>query len=155
MQHQEDLRLNLGAVIKYLSRAITQFLDEEFMREQGIRSTQYTILQEIKNNKAPSIINLAERLGMEGTSLSRSLRLLQKKGFVLQKIDYSDYRNKIYILTPMGSKAAVTGHALWVNAHQGFEALASKSGIDLKKAEDGLNELIKLANKIEASKIDK
>src|SRR5947208_4658694 len=63
------------------ARAVTQLYDAA-LQESGIRSTQFAILVGIAKNQPVSIGALAEVLIIDQTTLTRSLRLLQKEGLI-------------------------------------------------------------------------
>src|SRR5260370_15437886 len=63
------------------ARAVTSLYDEA-LQETGIRSTQFAILVGIAKNQPVSMGALADLLVIDSTTLTRSLRLLQKEGLI-------------------------------------------------------------------------
>src|ERR1700720_1966490 len=63
------------------ARAVTRLYDMA-LQESGIRSTQFAILVGIAKNQPVCIGALADVLIIDSTTLTRSLRLLQKEGLV-------------------------------------------------------------------------
>jgi len=63
------------------ARAVTRLYDMA-LQETGIRSTQFAILVDIAKNQPVSMGALADMLVIDSTTLTRSLRLLQKEGLV-------------------------------------------------------------------------
>src|SRR2546430_5675493 len=63
------------------ARAVTSLYDMA-LEETGIRSTQFAILVGIAKNQLVSMGALADVLVIDSTTLTRSLRLLEKEGLV-------------------------------------------------------------------------
>src|ERR1700704_3669682 len=65
------------------------------LQESGIRSTQFALLVGIAKNQPVSVGNLADVLAIDSTTLTRSLRPLQKEGFVVisnRAVNWKDSR---------------------------------------------------------------
>jgi len=65
------------------SRALTQFYEEE-LRPLGLRATQFTILQALSLAGEVSQGQLGEMLAMDSTSLTRTLAIMSRKGWVAE-----------------------------------------------------------------------
>jgi len=63
------------------ARAVTSLFDEA-LQGSGIRSTQFTILVGIAKIQPAAMSAVAKVLVIDRTTLTRSLRLLQKEGFL-------------------------------------------------------------------------
>jgi DNA-binding MarR family transcriptional regulator len=66
------------------SRALTQFYEEE-LRPLGLRATQFTILQALSLAGEVSQGRLGEMLAMDSTSLTRTLAIMIRKGWVAEQ----------------------------------------------------------------------
>lgn len=66
------------------SRALTQFYEEE-LRPLGLRATQFTILQALSLAGEVSQGQLGEMLAMDSTSLTRTLAIMSRKGWVAER----------------------------------------------------------------------
>src|SRR5258708_10431422 len=66
------------------SRALTQ-LYEEAMRPLGLRATQLTILQALSRAGEVSQAQLGEMLAMDSTSLTRTLAIMRRQGWITQR----------------------------------------------------------------------
>jgi DNA-binding MarR family transcriptional regulator len=66
------------------SRALTQ-LYEEALRPLGLRSTQFTILQALSLAGEVSQGQLGEMLAMDSTSLTRTLAIMRRRGWVAER----------------------------------------------------------------------
>ena len=66
------------------SRALTQ-LYEEAIRPLGLRATQLTILQALSRAGEVSQGQLGEMLAMDGTSLTRTLAIMRRQGWITER----------------------------------------------------------------------
>jgi DNA-binding MarR family transcriptional regulator len=69
------------ANVRRASRVLTQLYDEA-MRPLGLRTTQFSILQALSLTGVKLLGDLAEFLGVDSTTLTRAVQLLQKRGWV-------------------------------------------------------------------------
>ena len=66
------------------SRALTQ-LYEEAIRPLGLRATQLTILQALSRAGEVSQGQLGEMLAMDSTSLTRTLAIMRRQGWIIER----------------------------------------------------------------------
>jgi|HubBroStandDraft_1064217.scaffolds.fasta_scaffold01572_13 DNA-binding MarR family transcriptional regulator len=90
------------ANLRRAARVVTQFYDEA-LRPSGLRATQFTLLQAL--HLAPSISQkaLARLLGIDSTTLTRTLVLLRRKGWLRAEAG-TDRRELRLVLTPAGQR---------------------------------------------------
>src|ERR1700720_3833335 len=69
------------ANLRRASRVVTQFYDDA-LRPSGIRVTQFTLLQALVLMTRTSQKQLAELLGIDSTTLTRTLGHLRRKGWL-------------------------------------------------------------------------
>lgn len=69
--------------------------------EAGITMSMGFILMNVDKEGTPST-QLGPRMGMEPTSLSRTLKTMEDKGFIYRKEDGVDKRKVLIFLTPSG-----------------------------------------------------
>jgi DNA-binding MarR family transcriptional regulator len=102
------------------ARAVTRLYDMA-LQESGIRSTQFAILVGIAKNQPVCIGALADVLVIDSTTLTRSLRLLQKEGLVAVS-NRAAMRQRFLTITAKGERTL--GHSLpaWRAAHAHFVA---------------------------------
>lgn len=91
------------------------------MQESGVRSTQFALLVAIAKIQPVAMGALAEVLSIDRTTLSRSLRLLQKERMITIS-RRSEMRQRFLELTPAGEKALQHSLPLWREAHAKFVA---------------------------------
>jgi DNA-binding MarR family transcriptional regulator len=90
--------------------------DEE-LRPAGLRSTQFTLLQAL--NIAPSISQkrLGELLGLDSTTLTRTLARLRRKGWVQSQVG-ADRRELHLSLTRLGQREFSRVLPFWESAQR-------------------------------------
>ena len=72
------------ATLRRTTRLVSQ-LYEEALRPRGITGPQFTLMQALKVGPGMSQNQLATVLGMDSTTLTRSLALLRKRGWVVSQ----------------------------------------------------------------------
>jgi DNA-binding MarR family transcriptional regulator len=100
------------------ARAVTSLYDLAF-EPFGIRSTQFSILVGIAKTQPTSISALADLLVIDGTTLTRSLRLLKKQG-LLSVSDRSTKRQRFLALTTKGERTLAASLPAWRKAQDRF-----------------------------------
>jgi DNA-binding MarR family transcriptional regulator len=102
------------------ARAVTRVYDAA-LQDAGIRSTQFAILVAIAKIQPASITNLGEVLVIDRSTLTRSLRLLQKDRMITVS-KRAAMRQRFLQLTPHGEKTLQRSLPLWRAAHERFVA---------------------------------
>jgi len=130
------------------ARAVTQFYDAA-LQEAGLRSTQFAILVAIAKNQPVSISALARVLTIDQTTLTRSLRLLKKNGFIAISAR-STMRQRFLTVRPKGRGALARSLPLWRKSHKEF---VSKIGANYWTGlQSELERLAHVAVRLEESK---
>jgi len=93
------------------ARAVTNLYDEA-LQPAGIRSTQFTILVGVLKAQPVAIGKLGEILVIDRSTLTRSLRLLQKEGF-LTVSKRGEKRQRFVSVTPKGEEALAKAIPVW------------------------------------------
>jgi len=97
---------------------VTQQYDAA-LRQAGLRATQFTILAALANGQEMRQSDLANMLGMEGTTLTRNLQPLFKKDWV--RIDRDvDQRVRLISLTQTGQQVYANAKPLWLQVQTHF-----------------------------------
>jgi DNA-binding MarR family transcriptional regulator len=102
------------------SRIVTRLYDT-VMQESGVRSTQFAILVGIAKLQPVAMGTLAKVLMLDSSTLTRSLRLLQKERMI-EISERSQMRRRFLKLTLSGQKALQRSLPLWRAAHERFLA---------------------------------
>ncbi len=100
--------------LRKAARAVTQLYDER-LREVGLRATQFTLLMVLRSLGEMTLSGLAERAVTDRTTLTRNLKLLQRRGLVGVRTG-EDRRERLVSLTGKGAKALAEAFPLWDEA---------------------------------------
>jgi DNA-binding MarR family transcriptional regulator len=93
------------------ARAITREFDRR-LRPTGVRPTQFTVLAILSIRGALTIGALAKIIGVERTTLTRNLVLIEENGWVSIEPG-EDARSRIAQITPKGRAAAIAALPAW------------------------------------------
>ncbi len=108
-----------GARVRKVTRRMTSFY-EEHMRAVGLRLSQYSVLATL-SDEPQSLLQLADRLEMDRTTLTRSLKPLMAGGWVAQ-VAGGDARLRLLVLTPDGKRFRKRAQVAWRGAQLALEA---------------------------------
>ena len=92
----------LCSTLRRSSRALTQ-LYEQALRPLGLRSSQFTILQALVRTGECSQGRLGEILAMDSTSLTRTLGIMRRQGWIAERRG-DDRRERWLRLTKAGQE---------------------------------------------------
>src|SRR5471032_2285497 len=105
--------------LRQAARHLTQVYDRHLAQE-GLRSTQYSILSKLGRLGAMPIGKLADTMVIERTALGRALRPLERDRLVAVGPG-PDARTRSVSLTPKGQARFKAAAALWRRAQKEFE----------------------------------
>jgi DNA-binding MarR family transcriptional regulator len=108
------------AKLRKLTRAMSRLYDQH-MAPVGLKITQYSVLATAARDPLP-VAELAERLGMERTTLTRNLKPLIDAGWVALQPG-RDSRQRIVTLTGAGRTKLKEAVPAWRAAQQAFEKI--------------------------------
>ena len=106
--------------LRKASRRVSQIYDQ-YLEPFGLTVTQYGVLGHLATFDGISIGELADKLVMDPTTLSRNLRPLERQGLVAVKRDRRDKRTRSLGLTVKGRKAFEAAKPGWVRAQRHIE----------------------------------
>jgi DNA-binding MarR family transcriptional regulator len=106
--------------LRQAARHLTQVYDRHLAQE-GLRSTQYSILSKLGRLGAMPIGKLADTMVMERTALGRALRPLERDRLVAVGAG-SDARTRNVSLTPQGQAKLKSAMVIWRRAQKEFES---------------------------------
>jgi DNA-binding MarR family transcriptional regulator len=114
--------------VRRAARAITQHYDRR-LRPAGLRATQFTLLVVLARGERVPLHRVAERLGLERTTLTRNLRPLLAQGFV--RVDPGeDGRERLIAITPRGTAAVTAALPHWRQAQRSVARHLPRSALD-------------------------
>src|SRR5438309_8426549 len=102
------------STLRMVSRAVTQLYDD-ILRPSGLRVTQFSVLATIARRGEANLRQLEHVLGIDQTTLTRSLDVLERDG-VLERASHPDARIRAMKLTPKGRRALEAARPLWARA---------------------------------------
>ena len=108
------------------ARTITRTFDRK-LRPFGIRATQFSALVMLELRGPLAIGELAHSLGVERTTLTRNLALIEDKGWIRVR-EGEDARSRMASLTPKGRAALTAAVSAWREAQSATLAAIGPSG---------------------------
>jgi len=124
------------------SRALTQ-LYEEALRPLGLRATQFTILQALSLAGEVSQWQLGEMLAMDSTSLTRTLAIMIRKGWIAEQRG-ADRRERRLRLASAGERKLARVLPVWKKVQSRLQrTLGQKAWRSLLKLTHQVTELVK------------
>lgn len=105
-----------GWNLRRAARRATQFL-EEHMMASGVSFSQFGLMAEIASADDDTVSALAERMGLDQSTLSRTLRTLEAEGLLEIAVVESDQRKRMVWLTEKGARKLEAALAIWREAH--------------------------------------
>jgi DNA-binding MarR family transcriptional regulator len=130
--------------LRKAARAITLLYDNAF-KSSGLLSTQLGVLDAICNSNSIRISNLAAKQGMDRTTLTRNLSVLERQGFI--KISSGrDHRTRIVTATQKGRSAVAKAIPLWIEVQRRVkQQMGEDRWLNLIQ---NLSEFVKIANQL-------
>lgn len=132
--------------LRKASRAVTQ-LYEEIMRPSGVLPTQFTLLAATRAMGPVTISQMANKLVLDRTTLTRNLKPLEREGLVIIVSVKDDQRSREVSLTSKGIRKLEKSIPYWIDAqNKTRQALGSKRLdrmiADLKKTAGEASDLL-------------
>jgi DNA-binding MarR family transcriptional regulator len=123
----------VSTAIRKAARKATQFYDLA-LSETGLRSTQFSILAELKRRGAAcSQSDLAAALVMERSALGHSLRPLEREGLIGIVAGEVDGRKRYVALTAEGLRRHAAAEVHWREAQKYFlNVIGHEEGSDIR-----------------------
>lgn len=115
MVNQQQLQAMMGCNalnVRRTMRAVTQLYDHA-LAQTGLRSTQLPILVTVCLNPGARVKDLADKMGMDPSSMVRNLRPLEREGLIELRQHESDGRARTAFITEAGQEKVTTAHGAW------------------------------------------
>jgi len=106
------------------ARRITQFLDRE-MAGLGLSVAQLGLMAQIAAISDDTLGALAQRTGLDQSTLSRNLRTLEGEGLIEIAVVETDLRRRAVWLTETGARRLEAAIPVWRRAHTKLAKLLS------------------------------
>ena len=114
------------ANLRRAARVVSQRY-EQALRPVGIKGTQFTLLQALTMAGSITQGRLGEILGLDSTTLTRTLALLRRKGWI-QSTPGEDRREVRLALTPSGRRKYGIALPYWESAQRQFRTALGEAG---------------------------
>lgn len=109
-------------------------LYEEVLGDTGLHATQYTALQVLEQAPNLTTTELAQLIGIDQTTATRTLALIKKAGLAADAVG-NDRRQRRWALTPKGQLQVSSLRPRWEAAQVAFEKRVGRTeALALKKA---------------------
>lgn len=115
--------------LRLAARRATQFVEAR-MAAAGITFAQFGLMAEIASAADDTVGALAERMGLDQSTLSRTLRTLEGEGLVEIATVESDQRKRMVWLTEKGARRLEVALAAWRVAQ---DELEQRLSVDLAR----------------------
>src|ERR1700733_9841254 len=102
--------------LRRLSRVVSRIYDQE-LRKTGLEITQFGLLTALATVGEANQKRLSAGFAMDSTTLTRTLGLLQKQGWVRGRPG-KDKRERLFSLTPAGKRQVAKAQSNWEAAER-------------------------------------
>lgn len=109
--------------VQRAARRLARLFDDA-LRPFGLTNGQFSILMALNRPDGPTITALSPLLGMDRTTLTAALKILEKRGFVAGQAG-SDARSRHLTLTDAGRAALKAALPVWRATHDDVDAQLS------------------------------
>ena len=134
--------------LRKAARAVTLLYDNAF-KSSGLLSTQLDVLHVIYKSESIRISLLAKELGMDRTTLTRNLSVLERQGYINISAG-KDTRTRIVTITSKGRTAVAKAIPLWNEVQR---KVRQQMGETLwNELMDNLSRFVKVADQLNESK---
>lgn len=95
-----DFESSVGFIVNTTAKAFQKALDAELRKNVGVTIGQWRVISTLVRQPGITQKEIADRVGIEGSTLVPIIDKMEKDGFVKRKLDDEDRRiNRIYLTT--------------------------------------------------------
>lgn len=105
------------------------------LRPLELTNGQFSLLMSLNRPEAPTIGSVSALLAMDRTTLTASLKPLERRGLVKVTVDGMDKRSRRLMLTPAGRALLVAAVPVWKRTHAAIEHLLAGADPDRLRAD--------------------
>src|ERR671933_1845576 len=92
-----DFQNSIGFIVNRTAKVFVKALDSELREKVGVTFGQWKVIVMLVNQNGLTQKDIAEKLGLEGSTLIPIIDKMEKENLVIRKVDSSDRRNnRIY-----------------------------------------------------------
>jgi DNA-binding MarR family transcriptional regulator len=125
--------------VQRAARALARVFDEA-LKPVGLTSGQFSLLMALNRPVPATMKSVAALLGMDRTTLTAALKLLERRRLLKVAIDPKDRRGRLLTLTARGRTVLAAAVPVWQAHHARIEAMLPDGADGLRRA------LIRLAS---------
>jgi DNA-binding MarR family transcriptional regulator len=107
--------------LRQAARYVTQIYERHLSRV-GVTAAQFTIMAKLARKPQLTMVDLADSMVMERTTLVRALKPLQRDGLVTSEASEHDGRTYLFSLSDAGKHLFEQAAAAWREAQEEFES---------------------------------
>jgi DNA-binding MarR family transcriptional regulator len=120
--------------LRQAARYVTQIY-ERHLGQVGVTAAQFTILAKLARKPNLTMVELADTMVMERTTLVRALKPLQRDGLVVSESSEHDGRTYLLSLSEAGERTFDQAAIAWRAAQEEFESKFGRSRAKALRAE--------------------
>ncbi|MCX2678440.1 MarR family transcriptional regulator [Galbibacter sp. EGI 63066] len=129
-------------ILRATWQAVAKMYNEEAGKFDSTMATGFTLLSLDPEKGTPSTA-LGPKMGMEGTSLSRTLKNMEEKGLIIRKPNPKDGRGVLIYLTSFGKEKRETSKEVVLKFNETVKNHVSETELEnFFKVAEVINELI-------------
>ncbi len=120
--------------LRQAARYVTQIY-ERHLAQVGMTAAQFTIMAKLARKPDSTMLELADAMVMDRTTLVRALKPLQRDGYVLAQPSKQDSRTLVLSLSDSGEQIFDQAVIAWRNAQDEFEKKFGRARAKALRAE--------------------
>lgn len=129
-------------ILRATWQAVARMYNEEASKYGATMATGFALLSIDREKGTPST-SLGPKMGMEATSLTRTLRSMEEKGLIIRKKNPADGRGVIINLTPFGQEKRELSKSTVVNFNESIKKHVTEEQLqNFIEVSEIINELI-------------
>jgi DNA-binding MarR family transcriptional regulator len=115
--------------VQRAARAVARRFDEA-LRPLELTNGQFSLLMSLNRPEPPPMGQVAALLAMDRTTLTASLKPLERRGLVRVDVDPEDRRSRRLVLTAAGRRLLVKAVPIWRDTHAEIDRLVGLGDMD-------------------------
>jgi DNA-binding MarR family transcriptional regulator len=119
--------------VQRAARALARVFDEA-LKPVGLTSGQFSLLMALNRPVPATMKSVAALLGMDRTTLTAALKLLERRRLLKVAIDPKDRRGRLLTLTARGRTVLAAAVPVWRVHHARIEAMLPDGADGLRRA---------------------
>ena len=129
-------------ILRATWQAVARMYNEEAAKYGGTMATGFALLSIDRDNGTPSTA-LGPKMGMEATSLSRTLKSMEEKGLIIRRKNPNDGRGVLIYLTEFGKeKRELSKNSVLMFNERVKESVSADQMKNFVEVAETINELI-------------